>query len=161
MGAHTSKERLGDRVKAARKRLESDKRMQEKHEKQIKSVSTETLSVLVQSIVDSFEACSPFSEATLLVAFKANPEEIQRAMIKSCKKVLSAPIAREEYQWFKHYVLPSSVWMSKFLYEDLMMVTRSMSNKIYKNMDSILKHLQLHERWDEVSQGRTMHVLAC
>ena len=101
MGSGTSKEKLGQRILAAQKKLESDTKMQTGRYEQINASSQETLDVLVRSIGDSFARCSPFSEPTLLVAFKANPEEVQRIVTKSCKKVLSAPIQKNEYEWFK------------------------------------------------------------
>ena len=101
MGTGTSRQKLGERVKDARATLVSDKAMQAARTKLIRDSSPETLDVFVQSIADSFERCSPFSDPTLLVAFKANPEEVQRVMTKSCKKVLSAPIRADEFEWFK------------------------------------------------------------
>ena len=102
MGAGAStKQRLGERVLAAIKKLESDKKMQAERTQQLHAASKETLDAIVRSITDSFERCAPFSEPTLLVAFKANPVEVQRVLSKSCKKVLSAPIRKDEYLWFK------------------------------------------------------------
>ena len=110
MGAGASSQQLlGERVRAARKKLAADKQVQEERTQRIKAASPETLDVIVQSIGNAFERCSPFSEALLLVAFEANPEETQRILQKSCKKVLSAPIKKDEYQWFAHYVFPSMV----------------------------------------------------
>ena len=105
MGAGTSQQRLGERVLAAIKKLQADKAMQVERTKRIRAASAETLDVIVQSITESFEKCSPFSEPTLLVAFEANPEEVLRVLTKSCKKVLSAPIRKDEYEWFKVHVL--------------------------------------------------------
>ena len=101
MGAGTSKQQLGERVLRARKKLEADLAMQAARTEQVRGASPDTLEVMVNSIADAFERCSPFSDATLLVAFKANPEEVQRVMTKSCKKVLSAPIRADEFEWFK------------------------------------------------------------
>ena len=101
MGAGASKQRLGERVGAARKKLEADLAMQAARTQQVRAASPETLEVIVNSIADAFERCSPFSDATLLVAFASNPEEVQRIMTKSCKKVLSAPIRKDEFEWFK------------------------------------------------------------
>ena len=97
MGVGSSKAKLGARVLASRKKLETDSQMQEERTKQVQAASPETLEVIVQSIADAFQRCSPFSDAALLVAFKANPEEVQRIMTKSCKKVLSAPIKMVEF----------------------------------------------------------------
>ena len=169
MGSGTSNQRLGERVLAALKKLEADTKMQSDRTEQVISASPETLEVIVQSIADAFERCSPFSDATLLVAFKANPEEVQRILAKSCKKVMSAPIDKSEYDWFKvcvrnapvelfsemyvcaqQYVFPSSVWMMRnqrgeFLFEQMMKITKSMSEKIDNSMDSIFNHLQSHD----------------
>ena len=100
MGSGTSKQQLGARVLAAQKKLQSDLEMQPERTKQVESASLETLDVFVRSIADSFKRCSPFSDATLLVSFKANQEEVQRILQKSCKQLLSAPIRKDEYEWF-------------------------------------------------------------
>ena len=101
MGSGISKQSLGERVVAAQKKLEADRKLQTARHDQVHTASPETLEVFVQSIADSFERCSPFSDPTLLVAFKANPEEVLRILQKSCKKVLSAPIRKDEYDWFQ------------------------------------------------------------
>ena len=101
MGAGISKQKLGERVVGGRKKLQADRAMQAERTKQIAAVSPETLDVMVQSISNAFERCSPFTDATLLVAFEANPEEVERILAKTCKKVMSAPISKNEYEWFK------------------------------------------------------------
>ena len=100
MGSGTSKQQLGARVLAAQKKLKADLEMQEARTAHVESASLETLDVFVRSIADSFKLCSPFSDETLLVAFKANPEEVQRIHQKACKQLLSAPIRKDEYEWF-------------------------------------------------------------
>ena len=105
MGVGISKQRLGERVLAARKKLEADRKMQAARAALIMSSSPQTLDVMVQSIAEAFKTCSPFSEPTLLVAFEANPEEVQRVLTKACKQVLSAPIDKEEYAWVKVRIL--------------------------------------------------------
>merc|ERR1719391_1134176 len=102
----------------------------------------ETLNVFVESIAESFRNFAPFSDPTLLVAFEANPEETQRILQKACKKVMSAPIRREEYEWFRRFVFQSSIWMQRardgsFLFEQMMQITASMSEKVDNSMDSI------------------------
>ena len=101
MGIGSSAQRLGERVIAARKKLKADKNLQAARASQLLALSATTLEVWLQSLADSFTRCVPFSESLLLVAFEANPEETQRILAKSCKKVLSAPINKSEYDWFK------------------------------------------------------------
>ena len=101
MGAGISKQQLGEKVLNARKKLEADKKMQAARAKLIMSASPETLDVMVQSISEAFKTYSPFSDPALLVAFEANPEEVQRVLTKACKQVLSAPIKKDEFQWFQ------------------------------------------------------------
>ena len=126
MGSGTSKQ-LGERVVNARKKLEADLAMLAERAARLVATSPETLDAMVQSITASFERCVPFSEPMLLVAFEANPEEVQRVLSKSCKKVLSAPIQQEEYEWFMKYVFPSSIWMQRtadglFMFERMMII---------------------------------------
>ena len=80
MGSGSSKERLSERISAARKKLAADKQLQAALTKQIESASRDTLNEIVRSIGDSIRRCSPFSERLLLVAFQANPEEVQRML---------------------------------------------------------------------------------
>ena len=120
---------------------------------------------MVQSIERSLETCSPFSESTLLVAFEANPEEVERMLRKSCKKVLSAPIDKDEYAWFRQYVYPSSVWMMRskhgqLLFEDMLAITQSMTEKIHQSMDSIYTHLGEHQEWSRVTDIKNETVIA-
>ena len=102
MGAGTSsQQRLGARVMGGRKKLEADKAMQAARVAQLQAACPETLEVVVRSVADSFLRCAPFSDSLLLVAFAANPEETQRILSKSCKKVLGSPIRKADYDWFK------------------------------------------------------------
>eukprot|EP01084_Bolivina_argentea_P284845 488291_1 len=106
MGATDSKQRLGEKVVAARKKLEEHKQMQLDRLKFFESKSPETVKVMIESIAQSFKTCSPFLEHTLLIAWQSNPKECRQIILQSCKKVLSAPIIKDEYQWFQQYVLP-------------------------------------------------------
>ena len=57
----SSKQKLGERVQGACKKLAADMKMQAERAARIKAVSPETLDVFVQSITDAFERCAPFS----------------------------------------------------------------------------------------------------
>ena len=155
MGNADSKQKLGERVIAARKKLNEDIKIQSNRCSDIASKSPQTIKVIMQSISDSFKRCSPFLEPTLLVAWHSNPEQCKEIILKSCKKVLSAPIVKEEYLWFKTYVFSSSVWMLKskdgtFMYQELMKIAHRESQDIIDSMDSIYNHLQTHPKWKEL-----------
>merc|ERR1711969_463714 len=155
MGSSSSKQRLGDRVLEARRKLMADTALQKKRYEQLLSASPETLDVLVRSIGAAFSTHSAFPEAALLVAFAANPEEVQRIMSKCCKKLLSAPIAPAEYEWFMRYVFASSVWLQRgkdgrLMFERLLAITQSMAQKIRQSMDDIHAHLAAHAEWHRV-----------
>eukprot|EP01084_Bolivina_argentea_P058180 106247_1 len=113
MGTTDSKQKLGQRVLAARRKLDEDIKLQSDRSKDLESKSPETMKAIIKSIAESFKSYSPFLEQTLLLAWQANPKECQEIVINSCKKVLSAPIIKSEYEWFIHYVFPSSIWMFK------------------------------------------------
>ena len=136
MGTTDSKQKLGERVIAARKKLSDDTKIQTKRVKEITSQSPETLKVITDSVRQSFKTCSPFLEPTLLIAWAANPEECANIVLDACGKVLNAPINKDEYEWFIKYVFPSSIWMFKreknglFMYEELIQIAHSMSSGI-------------------------------
>eukprot|EP01083_Nonionella_stella_P011622 32994_1 len=152
MGATDSKQKLGERVLAARKKLEEDRKIQCERYKHLQSKSPETMKFAIESISKSFQSCSPFLDPVLLLAWQYDHDQCKTIILTSCKKVLSAPIIHAEYQWFKQYVFTSSVWLFKttqnrFMYEELMDTTDSMSKDIISTMDSIYNHLQSHPKW--------------
>ena len=116
---HSTRQKLGERVLAARAQLDAAKKMQRER---LEQLDGDTLDVIVRSVGESFKSYTAFSESLLLVAFAANPEEVQRMLQKAVKQVLSASIRKAEYDWFRTYVFPSMVWMMQnkdgvFLYE--------------------------------------------
>ena len=50
---------------------------------------------MMTNIANSFKTCSPFLQHTLLIAWQSDPAKCQQIIIKSCKKVLTAPIIDE------------------------------------------------------------------
>eukprot|EP01084_Bolivina_argentea_P197005 337678_1 len=131
MGATDSKQKLGEKVIAARKKLEEHKELQSERVKFFQSKSPETIKVMIDSIGQAFKTCSPFLEHTLLITWQSDPAQCQQIIIKSCKKVLTAPIIADEYDWFKQYVLPSSIWFykikDKYMFEELFDIVKHMS----------------------------------
>eukprot|EP01084_Bolivina_argentea_P037754 69806_1 len=155
MGATDSKQKLGERVIAARKKLEDDKKMQSERIKEIESQSPKTIKVIMQSVEESFKSCSPFLEPTLLMAWESNPKQCQNIVLNSCRKVLNAPVNKDEYKWWLKYVFSSSIWMFKtktnrFMYEELIDIVNDMQIDIIKSMNSIYNHLESHPVWQQV-----------
>eukprot|EP01084_Bolivina_argentea_P305942 528570_1 len=131
MGTTDSKQKLGERVVAARKKLADDTKIQSERVKEIESKAPETGKVIMNSIAESFKNCSPFLESILLIAWKLNQEECSKIIVETCKRVLNAPINKDEYEWFIKYVFPSSIWMFKnknnrFMYEELIEISNNM-----------------------------------
>eukprot|EP01084_Bolivina_argentea_P306800 530210_1 len=153
MGNADSKQKLGERVIAARSKLEDDRKIQLERSEFFQSKSPHSLKVMIESIDESFQTCAPFLEAVLLCAWQYNAKRCQDIILKSCKKVLKAPIIKQEYQWFAQYVFPSSVWMFKstakdrYMYEELLDIANSMSTDIIASVDSIYQHLKSHRKW--------------
>eukprot|EP00485_Elphidium_margaritaceum_P019937 CAMPEP_0202729016 /NCGR_PEP_ID=MMETSP1385-20130828/185916_1 /ASSEMBLY_ACC=CAM_ASM_000861 /TAXON_ID=933848 /ORGANISM="Elphidium margaritaceum" /LENGTH=582 /DNA_ID=CAMNT_0049395269 /DNA_START=53 /DNA_END=1797 /DNA_ORIENTATION=- len=155
MGASESTQKLGERVMTARKKLEEDQKMQSERAQSLRDASSSTMMLTLDRMQESFERFAPFLERTLLVAWEADSDKCKQFMLKACEKVLSAPIKEDEYDWFKKYVLPSSLWMAKanenrFMYQHLMDIVNKQSADIIKNMDCVYRHLQTHEKWSEL-----------
>ena len=100
MGTIDSKERLGERVRTARRKLEEDKKMQSERANEIRSKSPATMKAVLQSIEESFKTCSPFLEASLLLAWEFDPDKCKSIVLNAAKKVLREPIKRNEWEWF-------------------------------------------------------------
>eukprot|EP01084_Bolivina_argentea_P113080 201623_1 len=132
MGNTDSRQKLGERVITARRKLDEDTKMQVERYEYFKSKAPESMEVMIESIDEAFKSCSPFLEPALLVAWQSNPERCQDIILKACNKVLKAPIIKPEYQWFIQYVFPSSIWMFKtkqniWMHEELLNIAKLMS----------------------------------
>eukprot|EP01083_Nonionella_stella_P232663 820487_1 len=152
MGNTDSTKKLGERVLVAKRKLEKDKTIQSERYEYLKANAPQILDATMKSITASFETCSPFSEATLLMAWMHEPETCKTIVLDSCRKVLNAPIRQTEYLWFKEYVFTSCVWMfkatnDKFMYQDLLDIVIYMSHTINDTMDSIYELIRKHAQW--------------
>mmetsp|Transcript_42250 Transcript_42250/g.69632 ORF Transcript_42250/g.69632 Transcript_42250/m.69632 type:complete len:710 (-) Transcript_42250:126-2255(-) len=155
MGSTDSKQKLGERVIAARRKLEDDMKLQSERSDDLMAKSPKTMQFMLSSIESSFKNYAPFLEPTLLIAWSADKDKCEDIVVNACKKVLSAPITPDEYDWFKVYVLPSSIWMLKtkddrYMYQELMDIAQSMSHSIIETMDSVYGHLRKHDKWDQL-----------
>eukprot|EP00487_Bulimina_marginata_P012578 TRINITY_DN8959_c0_g1_i1.p1 TRINITY_DN8959_c0_g1~~TRINITY_DN8959_c0_g1_i1.p1 ORF type:complete len:186 (+),score=12.11 TRINITY_DN8959_c0_g1_i1:44-601(+) len=89
----------------------------------------------------------------MLTAWHSDPAQCQQIILKACNKVLNEPIVKEEWEWFKHYVVPSSIWLfetskhNNYMYQELLKIARKYSEDITKSMDSIYELLQRDDRW--------------
>ena len=165
IGTTDSKQKLGERVIAARRKLDEDIKLQTERAADLENKSPQTMNAIIQSIDESFQTYSPFLEPTLLVAWKADPEKCKKIVIGACKKVLNAPIVKEEYSWWMKYVFPSSIWMfqtkdGRFMFEELMDVCNNMSKGIIDTMDSIYSHLQSHPKWTELMDIKNQSLIS-
>ncbi len=155
MGNTDSAQQLGQRVIAARRKLKEDRQIQTERSEFFKAQSPESIKVMIDSIERAFETCSPFLESVLLVVWKCDPQKCRNIVLASCQKVLKAPIIKAEYEWFRKYVFPSSVWMfetenKRYMSDELLEIARNMSAHIIGSMDSIYEHLQTHKRWKDL-----------
>ncbi len=148
----------------ARRKLQEDKKIQFERSEFFQEKSPESLKVMIESIDEAFRTCSPFLEPVLLSAWQYNSKRCQDIVLKSCKKVLKAPIIKEEYEWFTQYVFPSSVWMLKandgYMYDELLAIASDMSTNIIASMDSIYDHLKSHPKWNELMDIKNQTVVS-
>ena len=61
-------------------------------------------------------------------------------------------------------MFPSSIWLqrdreNKFMFETMLKITKSMSEKIDGSMDSIYQHLQTHQEWDKLKAIKNQEVV--
>ena len=115
MGAGASKQQIGQRVRRSKKRLAQTEEKQDVQYQRILKNSPETLNNMIESVEKALMSYSPFPETILLLAFRANPDRVKEALTKCIKKVLTAPIKKEQYQWFKQYVFSLFRFIQEFL----------------------------------------------
>eukprot|EP01084_Bolivina_argentea_P291937 501803_1 len=127
MGNTDSKQKLGEKVTAARKKFQEDSQIYSEKSNAINSKSSKLSQYMMKSIEKTFKSCSAFLEPTLLTAWYSNPAKCETIVLDACNKVLNAPIIKKEWDWFQQYVFPSSIWMfksikypNKYMYEQLL-----------------------------------------
>ncbi len=157
MGNTDSKQKLGEKVTAAKKELEENVKIYSAKANELNTKSKKISGYMIENISKCFKHCSPFSEATLLTAWHSNPGKCEEIVLKSCEKVLNAPITADQWQWFQSYVFPSSIWMyqstqnrNMFMYEKLLDIANSYSGDIMQNMDDIYDSLAYQKGWKEL-----------
>ncbi len=89
MGNTDSAQILGEKVVAGKRKLEQERAIQSKRYEYLVKNSPEALNVMMESIAESFQTCSPFLEPTLLIAWQHNLEKCKKIILDSCRKVLS------------------------------------------------------------------------
>eukprot|EP01084_Bolivina_argentea_P161475 281078_1 len=164
MGNTDSTKRLGERVITGKTKLEQDKKVEYERYEYLKTNSPEILDSMINGVAASFENFSPFLEPTLLISWIHDSPKCKQIVLKSCRKVLSAPIAKTEYRWFTEYVFPSSVWFfktneNKYMYQELLHIAKDMSHDIIDSMDSIYNHLQTHDEWKQIEEIKNEDII--
>eukprot|EP01084_Bolivina_argentea_P050029 91983_1 len=159
MGATDSKQKLGEKVTSARKKLEENSKIYSQRSNEFNTKSSKMSQYMIENISKSFKYCSPFAEPTLLTAWYSNPTKCEEIILNSCRKVLNAPIIAQEWDWFQKYVFPSTIWMlkstqnrNKCMYEKLLDIANTFSNDIMNSMDAIYDSLQHQNGWKDLME---------
>eukprot|EP01084_Bolivina_argentea_P298061 513575_1 len=155
MGNAETKQRLGERVNTARKKLEMSKKQEVIRLEAIKQASSNVTADIVESIAKSFKNHSPFSEEILLTAWFSNKKKCEKILIDSTQKLLKQPIIKQEFDWFNVYVMNSSVWFmkatdNKYMFTHLMDIARVQSLSILQQMNKIYASLQYMDGWKDL-----------
>eukprot|EP01084_Bolivina_argentea_P121965 216152_1 len=166
MGTVESKARLGEKVSAAKKKFQDESKLQSDRCKNIQQTSHDMIPVILESVSMSFDTCSAFLESSLLAAWHLNPKECEKIVLKSCNKVLNEPIVKEEWNWFKDYVLESTIWLFKtstnstYMYQELMKIANTYSENIIKSMDEIYVLLQRGDNWKKLMKIKNETIIS-
>eukprot|EP01083_Nonionella_stella_P051130 135782_1 len=157
MGIADSKQKLGERVTQARKKLKENSEIYSKKAHEITAKSSKMSNYMIQNISNCLKNCSPFLEPTLLTAWYSDPVKTEEIVLNACRKVLRSPIVASEWDWFQQYVFPSSIWMfkstqneNKFMYQELLEIASTYSDDIMKTMDDIYDSLKHQKGWNEL-----------
>ena len=161
MGNIESKQRLGERVKASRNKLDIDKKSQLERLEYIKSKSPELSADIIKTIDTALKLHVPFSEETLLISWFIDSRKTEKIVIECCGLLFKQPIKKDECVWFNSYLLPSSVWFFKstqhdakrekiYLFDHLLDIANKYSMDIINEMDAIYKHLKSNEKWKDL-----------
>ena len=156
MDLGASKEKVGHLVQSGKAKKEREEKLQCERYELMFATSPETLYLVVKSIIECLKTCAPFLEGDLMVAFKAKPKEIEDVLLETTRKVLSYPIDKEEWQWFRQFVMRSSVWFmrsvddDRSLYEKMFEIAEGLTKDVNVSMEDIYKHMMRHDDWKKV-----------
>ena len=155
MGNAETKERLGERVKAAREKFENSRKEYSSLLLVIDQKTSNVKTDVVEFIRASFANHAPFSEATLMMAWHSNPTETEKIILNACKHILDQPVDKLQFKWLADYVLDSSVWFFKtskdeYLFKYLLDITQEYSKEIVDDMDLIYQGLQNNVSWSDL-----------
>eukprot|EP01084_Bolivina_argentea_P227971 385111_1 len=156
MGNTDSTQKLGERVIIAKRKLKQNQEIQSERYDYLRVNCPAILADTMESIKASFKSYSPYLEATLLLAWMHDSETCKKIVLDSCRKVLSAPINKTEFAWFKNNVFESSLWFfktkdNKYMYQELLNIAKDMSSDIIDSMNSIYQHLETHNQWKQIT----------
>jgi len=156
MGLGVSKDTVGQLVKSGKAKKERECQLQDERYSLMVSTSPSTLALVVKSTIECLKSCAPFLEGDLMLAFKAKPKELEQCLLETTKKVLSYPIDKEEWQWFRSFVMRSSVWFMRtaddqgFLYQKMFEIAEGLTKKVNVSMEDIYDHMKQHHDWKKV-----------
>ena len=156
MGLGTSKDKVGQLVKTGKDRRNHESKLMEERYDLMMKTAPGMLDFTLKSILECLESCAPFNESDLMLAFKRDPVRVQKCLWKMTEKVLSEPIDGAEWEWFKQYLLRSSIWFMRtadddeHLYEEMFRIATKLTAKVNESMDGIYKHMMKHDDWKKV-----------
>eukprot|EP01083_Nonionella_stella_P099327 279287_1 len=155
MGNAETKERFGEKVNAARYKLTESQKKQTEHLHSINDVSPAMSDIILKSIEQSFLMHSPFPEETLMMAWFADPTQCETILINACNGILKQPVNKQNFLWFRDYVLSSSVWFleskdNQFMFSYLLKIADKYSKEMIDSMNMIYNSLQNQPGWKEL-----------
>lgn len=154
MGSSSSKAQLGVRAETAERKYEHALKVRDSR---FESLPTSTLQGAVAQIVECFGSYSSFTDDTLMLAIKVEPQKVEHCILKTVKAVLSGKIDDEKWKWLQQFVLPSSIWMLRtadnggYLWESMLKIAQDLSEPIKGEMDNIWGDLRNNKvSWNKV-----------
>eukprot|EP01083_Nonionella_stella_P039751 108136_1 len=150
----TVKDKLGERVKTAQKRLKEKLPVLQRQYNEMQLKLPHAITYFKNVIKEAFKNRLPYPDETLVMYWLSNKVECEQLIMNTCIMILTPPIDREEFKWFESYVISSLLWFqrsptnTKYLYHNLMDIIKNFAIDVTEQFNTILKETQQSAKWD-------------
>eukprot|EP01084_Bolivina_argentea_P242936 407374_1 len=109
----TVKDKLGERVKTAQKRLKEKLPVLQRQYNEMQLKLPHAITYFKNVIKEAFKNRLPYPDETLVMYWLSNKVECEQLIMNTCIMILTPPIDREEFIWFESYVISSLLWFQR------------------------------------------------
>eukprot|EP01083_Nonionella_stella_P039752 108137_1 len=147
------KGKFGERVKTAQKLLKEKFPALQHQYNEMQLKLPHAIIYFKNVIKEAFKNRLPYPDETLVIYWLSNKVECEQLIMNTCIVILTPPIDGAQFKWFETYLIPSLLWFqrsttnSKYLYHNLMDITKNFDIDVTDEFNTVLKETQKSAKW--------------